>query len=89
MAAFGVSAYCLQPYSNVCMFSWQVEHNRKYRIHRPQQEIDVTQFRTKRSVFYKRKLEPGRYALVLCTEIAQTVASFITRIYTDNSSNGQ
>ena len=67
----------------------QVEHNRKYRLHRPQEIIKSSVFKNSRSIYLKQKLLKGRYIAVMCTFEPGIVGEFLFRLYSGPGSNAR
>ena len=73
----------------VTFITHQVEHNRKYRIHKTQEVICSSDFKNSRSIFLRRTLPRGRYVIVMCTFDPGQIGEFLFRLYTDTDNNAK
>ena len=67
----------------------KVEHNRKYRLHKPQESVCSSEFKNSRSIFLRKTLPRGRYAVILCTFEPGLTGEFLFRMYTDVDNSGK
>lgn len=59
----------------------KVEENRRYRLHRLAREAFSSEFINRRSVLLRKKLQPGRYVVVVCKFNPGEEGPFLIRVY--------
>ncbi|XP_063287657.1 calpain-5 [Pelobates fuscus] len=65
----------------------QVELNRKYRMHTPQQKVASSIYINSRSVFFRKEMKEGRYVIIPTTFEPGQTGEFLLRVFTDVPSN--
>lgn len=61
----------------------QVELNRKYRVHSPQQKVAGSIYINSRCVFLRKELKEGRYVIIPTTFEPGQQGDFLLRVFTD------
>lgn len=61
----------------------QVELNRKYRVHSPQQKVAGSIYINSRCVFLRKELKEGRYVIIPTTFEPGQQGEFLLRVFTD------
>ncbi|XP_078268158.1 calpain-5-like [Rhinoraja longicauda] len=65
---------------------FQVELNRKYRLHSSFKKVATSDYRATRSIFLRTDLKKGRYVIIPTTLEPNAEGEFLLRIYTDRAS---